>query len=515
MLSQSNPFAGRTSTSVSGGSSDWRSTIASVNHRIDALEAENRRLREEVLEREGSEEPMSQPGGRSQQAALSELCLNAAAGPSAPPSSRAHSDNDLFWNFRRVCYERAGIDHQSKTEIWQLPRPRSHRHWPTHPPNYEGEDDEPRNADDDGFLLLRPNFAESWMHPSNKEQFDSVLKYLLAHRKSCKVPPDLTLAQLRTRCRRTFDGWKYQYGLSQSEEGRARQSAAKDQARVNSKKGRKCSGRSSALGIKKFVHFSNGSKVERPSDPSTVLRVRRGAVRADIEFAMQNKVMSPDEKIWEANPEGEGRWVVRALILEWRSRTLNEKMMQADKKRIVNDQYVRLPPLRKANLPADFKLPSDFRRWMVDEEWARSNPEAVSEVSINAGPFGNCPFAVSTGAEDWGPTNDRPENSEDDDSEEERDRERNEQSCAGPSRSSFALGGVGHRSGHARDGHHFGEAGGAGSSSSRPAAGSHQTRERDYFSSRGATAFARRSRGSQVLTDEDEDDFEPDELDEQ
>ncbi|KAE8223555.1 hypothetical protein CF319_g3419 [Tilletia indica] len=488
--------------------------MAAVNRRLDALEAENRRLHQ-ALEREELEETTSQPGSRGQNAALSELCLNAAAGPSAPPRAPAHSDNDLFWNFRRVCYERAGIDHQSRTEIWQLPRPRSNRHWPTHPSTYEGEDDEPRNADNDGVLLLRPNFEESYMHASNKVQFDSVIKYLLAHRKSCKVPPDMTLAELRTKCRRTFDGWKYQYGLSLTPEGRARQQAAKARARVNSKQSRKCNGRSSALGLKRFVHFSNGSKMERPSDPATILRVRRGAVRADIEFAMQNKVMSPDEKIWEENPEGEGRWVVRALILEWRSRTLNEKVVQADKKRIVNDLYVRLPPLHKETLPADFKLPSNFRRWMVDEEWAKANPDAVSDVSINAGPFGNCPFAVSTGAEDWGPSNIRSEHSDDDENDQEdNDPEPTGSSFAGPSRSSSALRGAGHRFGPAMgDGEQRDETGAAGPSFSRSATGTHQTRGRDYFSSRGSTASARRSRTSQVLADEDEDNSEADELD--
>ncbi|KAE8229799.1 hypothetical protein CF326_g5221 [Tilletia indica] len=350
----------------------------------------------------------------SQAEALSQLQMNAQAGPSAPPVSHVHRHSEILTNWRRIIYARAGII-DTATHIWELEWPRASM-WPKHPATYEADDSEPVAAGLPGGQVLirqlRANFAKPFRHEVNQSQFRPTWTYMLSNRRAFGIPVDMTREQLVKICAVTFEGWQRKYRESQTPEGRARREAATKRSVAASRTKRKADSRRDALQMNQFFFFNNGSKTKRSGATSAHKRstqtaasdlpaARRGAVRADVEFAVQTIAMSDEDDDWEDFGDGTGREARRRLGVPWRSAELIAKLEEGDKRRMRNRQLTIFPPKAYKDLPVSFVLPSNVRRWMVSESWATAHPSACLDVSDNAGPYKG-PFAVARGQKEWG-----------------------------------------------------------------------------------------------------------------
>ncbi|KAE8217458.1 hypothetical protein CF326_g9436, partial [Tilletia indica] len=223
-------------------------SYAALMNRISELEARQ----DATASSQGSSQSSSSfPTSESQDEALSQLQMNAHAGPSAPPAPREHRRSDILTNWRRIIYARAGIT-DNTTHIWDLPWPRANQ-WPKHPPSYEEDDIEPVVAGPTGsggpvlIRKLRVNFEKSYRDEVNQAQFRPGYTCMLNNRRAFGIPADMTREELVSICAVSFDGWQRQYKYSQTPEGRAKKEAANKRSMEASRNKRKAIARWEAL----------------------------------------------------------------------------------------------------------------------------------------------------------------------------------------------------------------------------------------------------------------------------
>ncbi|KAE8218633.1 hypothetical protein CF319_g7530 [Tilletia indica] len=353
---------------------------------------------------------------------VARLGRNASGGPSAPPQANEHSDLKLLRTFRRLVYMGYG-GAKGGQDITVQPYP-GRGAWPKHPPSPLDDDaelDQARSAEDEltSGNQIRLHYGRPYTDAINQGQLRKTFRYMLSHRKRCGVPADMSSEELVARCRSTFKGWVREYTRSLSAAGRKKKRLALSRSCLAARRKRKAGSRAKASRMDRYYFLSDGSKVAKSGDPDELGRVRRGAVRADIEFAVQAPVMSDEEDEWEtietehdvdnwsddvimSDGGRPGREVRRRLGIPWRSKSLISRLELLDKKRKRQPSKPILPPNRLCDLPPNFTLPSNIRRWMVAESWAEANEDACVDVSDNAGPFQG-PYSVSKGAKEWGP----------------------------------------------------------------------------------------------------------------
>ncbi|CAD6915286.1 unnamed protein product [Tilletia controversa] len=344
---------------------------------------------------------------------LSRLGRNPNGGPSAPPISKKQSHTKLRRHFRRLVYVGYGSVRGGKNIVRLLYPTRGS--WPRHASSSQSisasASGETQTAEEEltSGNQLRLHFGRPYNDPINQTQLRSYFKYMLAHRHRCGVPADMTLEELIVVCATTFDGWATAYTRSLSSAGRRMAEAAKARACHAARRARKATARAGALRLHRYYFFSDGAKVPKtPNDAEESRHVRRGAVRADVEFAAQPCVMSDEEEEDEPadddssdNDGMEPDRVRRRVAVEWRSACLVTRLEGLDKKRKRQPYKRILPPTKLRTLPPGFTLPSSIRRWMVARSWAEQNQDDCVDVSDNAGPFQG-PYSVTNGAKDWG-----------------------------------------------------------------------------------------------------------------
>ncbi|CAD6898975.1 unnamed protein product [Tilletia controversa] len=385
---------------------------------------------EELLESatSGVASQSAQVTTRKQRKELNRLGRNPNGGPSAPPISRKHRTPKLHASFRRLVYVGYGGLRGGKNIVKQAYPARGA--WPKHPPSHSTETSGPSESQSAEQELtsgdqLRLHLGRPYNDPINQNQLRRYFRYMLAHRQRCGVPPDMTLEELIARCAVTFDGWATEYTRSLSSTGQKKKEAALARSVETSRRERKSVARAKALRIDRYYLFSDGAKVSKPKEKDDARQVRQGAVRADVEFAVQKFVMSDEEDEWvPVEDKGKGRaprrsssdadsdndgmdedpsgYTARRRVgLIWRSACLISQLESLDKKRKRQPAKITLPPRRLQDVPPGFTLPSNIRRWMVARSWAEANPDACVDVSDNAGPFEDR-FSVVKAAKDWG-----------------------------------------------------------------------------------------------------------------
>ncbi|KAE8259244.1 hypothetical protein A4X13_0g1147 [Tilletia indica] len=424
-------------TSSSSGQSTGRSANASE---LRALEERVVRLEESLSHarsqsQSGSGDAASQsttfsPSDR-QRTALARLGRNASGGPSAPPVAKQHASSKLLRSFRRLVYLGYG-GVKGAAELVRQPYP-GRGAWPKHPPSQADEDAgvDPVLSTEDELTSgnqIRLDYSRRFLDAVNQKQLRKTFQYMLSHRKRCGVPVDMTLEELIAQCASTFKGWVKEYTRSLSAAGRKKKKLALTLSCLSSRRKRKADSRAKAMRLRRYFFFSDGTKILKSGSAEELSRVSRSAVRADLEFAVQDVAISDEEDEWEPlepnhgkGPigvrdeldwsedellsEGEGgqrgRKVRRRVGIPWRSACLLEVFALLDRKRTRQPDKPILPPTRLRQLPTNFTLPSTVRRWMVAESWAEEHKDCCGDVSDNAGPFQG-PYSVASAAKAWG-----------------------------------------------------------------------------------------------------------------
>ncbi|CAD6934788.1 unnamed protein product [Tilletia controversa] len=271
-----------------------------------------------------------------------------------------------------------------------------------------------RDGDPDREVrLLRLNWSKSYMSEEVQSQLRCIFDYLLTHRRAHGVPAHLTREHLVSLFRNTYEYWQRQHRLRRTAKGRSQTAQEKVRSKLLSRRRAKLSALTEALGIAELVRYADGTTLSRKGKANEAKVAARGLdMRADIEFAVQMAVHSPEEVEMESHNNSE-RMVVRPMFLEWRSLELLDGLKWMDD----NRKCLRPHPVRRClhvfRQSSNFRLPSTVRRWMVSSEYAAQHPDVCCNVSDNAGPFDveTGKFATIDSPTTWGcpiPVNRRP-----------------------------------------------------------------------------------------------------------
>ncbi|KAK0541422.1 hypothetical protein OC835_000146 [Tilletia horrida] len=321
------------------------------------------------------------------------LTFTPAGGPAAPPVASRHQGVVVRRNFRHLVQER--MDHPTR-KPWELRWPDDRQPWPTRV--IPGRDGRPPRE----IPLLRLDFYQKYMAPRNQKQLRPVFDHLLQFRQENGVPADMTRERLVVDMRTTFYYWQRQHRLERTTQGQSRSQRERERSVLLARRRTKRKGRTEASGVKRFVRFANGDAVTRMRETIEELRQRRHEMRADVEFGTQMAVHSPEIARTETMANGEERTVTEPLALEWRSAELLQYLHVVQRAVARSRPFPTRPCTRAFPLGPRFRLPSSIRRWMVSGEWAAANPEAVVNVSDNAGPFRDASFVVASSPGAWG-----------------------------------------------------------------------------------------------------------------
>ncbi|KAE8240275.1 hypothetical protein A4X03_0g8561, partial [Tilletia caries] len=406
---------------VSASTPQQTGRVASASD-LRAIEARVTRLEENSQSSSGggASQESAFSASESQRSELTLLGRNASGGPSAPPEPKGHEASTIKLHFRRLVYLGYG-GVKTGAELVRQPYP-DRGSCPKHPPSRIDDEEE---ADDAGLTSgnqIRLHLIRPYRDPVNQGQLRKTFRFMLSHRKQCGVPPEMSPEELVASCASTFKGWVREYTQSLTASGQKKKQESQSRARLSASRKRKAGGRSKALRLHRYCYFADGSKVAKPSKkqgPVEAANVRRGAVRADLEFAVQLYAMCdeedeqtapdvPDEAGWSddglSDGERTGAAARRRIGVPWRSKSLVKKLEQLEKQRARVRKPAKpiLPPTRQATVPLNFTLPSTIRRWMVAKSWAEANKDACLDVSDNAGPFQG-KYSVTTGPKEWGP----------------------------------------------------------------------------------------------------------------
>ncbi|KAE8182806.1 hypothetical protein CF336_g8409 [Tilletia laevis] len=387
---------------VSASTPQQTGRVASASD-LRAIEARVTRLEENSQSSSGggASQESAFSASESQRSELTLLGRNASGGPSAPPEPKGHEASTIKLHFRRLVYLGYG-GVKTGAELVRQPYP-DRGSWPKHPPSRIDDEEE---ADDAGLTSgnqIRLHLIRPYRDPVNQGQLRKTFRFMLSHRKQCGVPPEMSPEELVASCASTFKGWVREYTQSLTASGQKKKQESQSRARLSASRKRKAGGRSKALRLHRYCYFADGSKVAKPSKkqgPVEAANVRRGAVRADLEFAVQLYAMAT-RKTNRQRPTSPtkpaGPMMVSAM-------SLVEKLEQLEKQRARVRKPAKpiLPPTRQATVPLNFTLPSTIRRWMVAKSWAEANKDACLDVSDNAGPFQG-KYSVTTGPKEWGP----------------------------------------------------------------------------------------------------------------
>ncbi|KAE8240330.1 hypothetical protein A4X13_0g7854 [Tilletia indica] len=317
-FSQSNPLRSRTHSSTQSQndalqgrapSATTQSSTAAVSSPTrtssspvqpigrSATAADMRSLEERVLRLEESQSQSSsqtQPGSGvvvsqnaldRQRNAVARLGRNASGGPSAPPAPKRHIDPKIKRSFRRLVYLGYG-GVKGGAEAVRLPYP-GRGAWPKHPPPQavEGSGTEHVLSAEEELTTgnqIRLHYGRRYTDAVNQNQLRKLFRYMLSHRTRCGVPADMTYEELVAQCASTFRGWVKEYTRSLSAAGRKKKQVALSRSRLASRCQRKAESRGTALRLRRYFFFSDGSKVIKSGGDDEAGRVRRGAVRADL-----------------------------------------------------------------------------------------------------------------------------------------------------------------------------------------------------------------------------------------
>ncbi|KAK0535402.1 hypothetical protein OC835_002386 [Tilletia horrida] len=330
------------------------------------------------------------------------------SGPAAPPPRRRHDNKRLQYEFRRLIRIKMGDPNKHPSD-YAFP---TSGNWPTR--TIPGSDGQPSRT----VKLLRLDWTKSYQTRQIQEQFRPIYDILLRRRADYGVPRTWTRDKLIRSLSTSYEYLRRTRRLKVTEGGPAKLERERLRSDMHAAKRAKRTQRHEALCIKHTARFANGDAV--PIIPQTDQQIieRRFERRADIEFADQAMIHSPEITETEKLPNGLDRKVTRPLFVGWRSKQLVELLYELDEMLTRNRPYPSRPCRQAFALGAGFRLPSSIRRWMVSSEWMEANPEACANVSDNAGPFdrGECDFVVASGPKDWGdpvPEHLRPSTDED------------------------------------------------------------------------------------------------------
>ncbi|KAE8227925.1 hypothetical protein CF326_g7161 [Tilletia indica] len=333
-----------------------------------------------------------------------DVAFSASSGPIAAPGGRKHYLARIRRSWRRLLEQKMG---DGRKRPYEYNWPTSMSAWPVR--LVRGRDGEP----DREVRYLRLNYSKPYKHEDNQGQLRPLFSYLLTHRQQNGVPANMTREELVSMMAVSFNYLRRQNRLRASRSGRAQAAKEKTRSQLHARKRTKRKGRMDALNVRNEVKFADGSVVGRTDGAKAELYRRRYDMRADIEFAVQTLVHSPETTETERTRGGE-RVVARPLHMEWRSRNLNRVLHTLDDEAIRVRPYLVRECQAVFQLPSTFRLPSTVRRWMVSSEWQERHPNACLDVSDNAGPFdldNEEGFAVIGSQLAWGspvPANERP-----------------------------------------------------------------------------------------------------------
>ncbi|KAK0518476.1 hypothetical protein OC834_007719 [Tilletia horrida] len=381
--------------------------LAALEAKQATLQAENNALQQKINDLQSQLAENSSPSPfaptQNQEIALAERQVNPAAGPSAPrPRKIKKKNTEILTNFKRLVRARMGIS--SRADIWLVTYPDNNSAWPLHPADYEPGHGEavvafgPDGEDNRRVQLVKQtrfNFEYPFTHLINQRQVRPILRHMLSDRAAYGVPADMTIERLNTLAAIPFKWWRRRYKNNGSDVGRVKQKLHNERAFISTRKNRKATSRAEALGMKKWIFLSDGTKLARITNDNT------HRVYADIEFGVDPFAQSPDEVEWIRYDDETGRKVRRRSALAWRSKGLVEKLEEGDVKRATRPQVELVSPTSYFELPPNFALPSSVRRWMVSRSFQMAHPEACLNVSDNAGPFSGA-FKVASGPKEWG-----------------------------------------------------------------------------------------------------------------
>ncbi|KAE8240509.1 hypothetical protein A4X13_0g7767 [Tilletia indica] len=330
--------------------------------------------------------------------------FSALRGPTAPPGKKKHLYSRLRRSFRTMVEAKMG---GGKKKPYEYEWPTSASSWPRR--TVRGKD----GREDREIMLLRINWAKTYMDESNQVQLRPVYDVLLRYRKDYGVPAAMTREELITYLGKSFTNWVKEHKLRQTSKGRQQIAREKARSKLHASRRTKRTGRTQASCVLSTVRYADGSTLARTQENKSTISVERCLdLRADVEFAVQIAVHSPDETTTETMPNGETRVVLRPLFVPWRSRQLIEVLHGFDKSLKVRRQRETRACRATFDLPVNFRLPSTIRRWMVSSDYAEKYPEACVNVSDNAGPFDEeSSFRVIGSKKAWGspvPAEDRP-----------------------------------------------------------------------------------------------------------
>ncbi|CAD6891671.1 unnamed protein product [Tilletia caries] len=291
------------------------------------------------------------------------VIFTATGGPAVPPKGVKHNHSLILRNARSLVTEKMG-DRGKRPYEYDYPKTVSA--WPLRV--IAGRDGDP----DREVRLLRLNWSKSYMSEEVQSQLRCIFDYILTHRRAHGVPAHLTREHLVSLFRNTYEYWQRQHRLRRTAKGRSQTAQEKVRSKLLSRRRAKLSARTEALGIAELVRYADGTTLSRKGKAKEAKVAARGLdMRADIEFAVQMAVHSPEEVEMESHNNSE-RMVVRPMFLEWRSLELLDGLKWMDD----NRKCLRPHPVRRClhvfRQSSNFRLPSTVRRWMAPSysiEW--------------------------------------------------------------------------------------------------------------------------------------------------